>query len=340
MWYFRLSTGVSMSANTSSNDTTLQALDTLLDELRDFIDKIQQPRVKDRPWAERRREAGQALAEKFSALSARAEEKHKEIRESLKGMSERLRAYADELGERPDMKALKERRDSLARSYEELLLELRNRRIARAAALTQSRQLKPVNYARNLYHAANALVAVSLYHLVLTREQALWVLGTIFAVFGTLEVTRRFSDRWNDFLVDKVFGAISRPSERYRVNSATVYLLALMIITFSFPKLPVEAAILVLGLGDPMASLIGKRFGRRKLFRDKSLAGTLAFFATAFVAVSILLGLSAAGLSPLRVVLAAGGIAAVGAATELFSSRIDDNFSIPIACAVVGALLL
>lgn len=321
-------------------DANAPSIDRVLEEVREFIDSIQRPRLGDHPWVQRMRGAGDELAAKLAAAGALAEEKQAGLRESLKALAERMRAYSDALAAHPDVKALKERRDTLARAYEELLLELREKRVARAAALAQSRQLKPVNYARNVFHAANGITAVTLYHFLLTKQQALWILGTIFAVFATLEITRRFSTRWNDFLVDKVFGAISRPSERYRVNSATLYLLALIIITASFPKAAVEAAILVLGLGDPMASLIGKRFGRRKLFRDKSVAGTAAFFVTSFVAVGVLLGLTAEGLSAARLVLAAGGIAVAGAVTELLSSRIDDNFSIPVVCAAIGALLL
>ncbi len=36
-------------------------------------------------------------------------------------------------------------------------------------------------------------------------------------------------------------------------------------------------AVLVLGVGDPSAALIGKRFGRRfKIYRQKSLAGIMS----------------------------------------------------------------
>jgi dolichol kinase len=49
-------------------------------------------------------------------------------------------------------------------------------------------------------------------------------------------------------------------------------------------------AVLVLGVGDPAATLIGKRFGRRfKLYRQKSLAGSLAFVAASFITVATFL---------------------------------------------------
>lgn len=327
-----------MPAN--AQDLNVEALNSLIEEARDFIDRIQSPRGTDGARSERLRQAGENLAVKLASFAASAEKKQAATYESMKALAERMRAYTDELAEHPNVQRLKERRDILARTYEELLIELKERRVARAEALTQSRQLKPTNYVRNLFHASNALVAVVLYHFVLTREAALMVLGAMFVLYATLEITRRFSTRWNDFLVDKLFGSISRPSERYRVNSATVYLLALLIITWFFPKLAVEAAILVLGFGDPMASVIGKRWGRRKLFRDKSYAGTAGFFAAAFLAVGTLLFFALPATGLLHIVGVTSAIVAVGAVTELLSSRIDDNFSIPIACAAVGALLL
>jgi dolichol kinase len=316
-----------------------EALNSYVDELREYISAIQRPRGGDASWVEAMRLAGEELSAAGSrlraSLSARAAHWA-----SLDAVTERLRAYTEGLAAGPRVAALKAQRDALARSYEELLLELRARRVARAEALSRSRQLKPTNYVRNLFHAAMGIVAVVLYQLVLSQQQALLVLGSIFAVFATLEITRRFSTRWNDFLVDEVFGAISRPSERYRINSSTVYVTALFLITALCPKLAVEAAILVLGLGDPAASLVGKRWGRRKLFRDKSYAGSLALLLTSFAAVSLFLWVAGPAYGMARALGSAAAIAAVGALTELLSSRIDDNFSLPLACAAVGALIL
>lgn len=323
----------------STLEQNAELLNDLVDEVRDFIDRIQHPRPADHKWLERMDHAGKDLSARMHAFASSAAEKQNATLESMRTLAERLRAYSEALRESPNVQALKERRDSLARTYEEWLLELKARRVARAAALAQSRQLKPRNYARNAFHIANGLTGVVMYHYFLTREQALMVLGTIFAVFATLEITRRFSDRWNDFLVDKVFGAISRPSERYRINSATIYLVALILITYFFPQAAVEAACLVLGLGDPIASLVGKRFGRKKLFRDKSYAGTLAFFGAATAAVFAFLALTNPAMGLPQALFIAGAISLVGAVTELFSSRIDDNFSIPVASAAAGALL-
>ena len=329
-----------MASSRTSQGGHGESLDQLIDEIHDFVDRIQNPRVGDTNWRTRMRRVGTDLAEKMSAFAASASGKQAAASESMGRLAERLQSYTEALSEHPNIQALRERRETLARTYEEFIIDLRERRVARAAALAQSRQLKPRNYARNVFHAMNAILGATMYAFFLPREQALMVLGTLFGIFFVFEVSRRFSDRWNDFLVDKVFGAISRPSERYRTNSATVYLVALLLIVAVFPQLPVLAAVLVLGFGDPVASLVGKRWGKRKLFRDKSWAGTLAFFTASFAVVVALFLFFAPDLGTLRMLWVAAAIAAVGAVTELLSSRVDDNFSIPITCAAVGALLL
>jgi dolichol kinase len=316
--------------HTQTNDP----LHSLIEQLREYISENQRPL---------RSEAKKATAEShgeriYRSLKEVLITKQAEYSASLSAVLEQLRAYVEALRAQPDADTLRARSSSLARSYEDFLLALREANVEDAEKLNRSRQLKPINYVRNLFHASMGLLAASLYHFVLTRSQALFILVSVFVAFGALEVTRRFSARWNDFLVDRFFGKISRPSERHRVNSSTLYVLALIIITALYDKLPVEAAILLLGLGDPMASIFGKKFGRKKLFRDKSYAGTIAFFSTGLI-VSSALFLSA-GIWVGYALFAAFMVSLAGAVTELLSSRMDDNFSIPVVCASIGALLL
>ena len=317
---------------------TTDPLHSLIEELREYISDSQHPRTSDATWRERAWRAGEGIYASLVGLKESLVAAQVAYAASVGALVEQLRAYTEALKGRVDADSLKASCNDLARSYEELLLALRAARVERAEQLARSRQLKPTNYTRNLFHAAMGLTAVTLYHFLLTRAQALWILGVVFVFFGFLEVSRRFSARWNDFLVDRAFGKISRPSERFRVNSSTLYVLALILITALFPKLAVEAAILILGISDPVASIFGRRFGKRKLFRDKSYAGTIAFFVAGFVSTSALLlssGVSIGyGLSIALIMSLAGAV------TELLSSRIDDNFSIPLASAAVGALFL
>jgi dolichol kinase len=319
---------------TQTNDT----LHSIIENLREYISESQHPKTTDATWVERAWRTGESISASLNKLNESLLSTQVTYTVAFTAMIERLLAYTNALKEQVTTASLKTRCNELARSYEEFLLALRAAGVARAEQLARSRQLKPTNYTRNLFHTAMGLTAVTLYHFFLTQRQALWILGAIFSLAALLEISRRFSSRWNNFLVDHIFRRVSRPSERYRVNSSTLYVLALLLITALFPKLAVEAAILLLGIGDPVASIFGQRFGKKKLFRDKSYAGTIAFFVAGFVSTTPLLLLS--GVSLGYGLLSAVIISLVGAVTELLSSRIDDNFSIPLASAAVGALLL
>jgi dolichol kinase len=199
--------------------------------------------------------------------------------------------------------------------------------------------LAPLRVARTLFHASMGVLAVVMYQFVLTRAQCVGVLTSLLVVFGTLEIGRRFSPKMNDFLMAKIFGLISRPNEAHRLNSATWYLLALLIVTPLFSKEAVIAGILALAFGDPAAAWFGKRLGRVKLYRQKSYAGTAAFIMVAF-SISALFLCNVASPMPIGSRLLACLAAAVtGALAELFTTRFDDNFSVPLAATLAAAIV-
>jgi dolichol kinase len=106
------------------------------------------------------------------------------------------------------------------------------------------------------------------------------------------------------------------------------------------PKPAIELGTLVLAFGDPAASLVGKRWGKRKLVADKSLAGSLAFFLVSAVLCAAFVWWRVPVDSlwqGARLVLA---VAAAGALTELASTKLNDNLSIPLCAGLVAALVL
>jgi dolichol kinase len=227
------------------------------------------------------------------------------------------------------------RYEEAMRAYEQWLSSWRTEEKAKKPA-----SLSPLIAARTLFHSGMALTAVICYHFFLTRTGAMTVLLTLGAIFGTLELTRRFSTRWNEILVRRVFGLISRPRELHKTNSATWYLGALCLITPVFSREAVVVAILVLGFGDPAAAWIGKRFGRFKLYRNKSLVGSLAFFTTSMaVAGGFLLAFANdVPLSTRMVGVFLGALA--GTIAELYTVKLDDNLVVPIAAALAASIVL
>lgn len=101
-----------------------------------------------------------------------------------------------------------------------------------------------------------------------------------------------------------------------------------------------QTAVLILALADPAAALAGRAFGRRR-FRavgtTRSLEGSLAFAAVAFVIAVALFGL--AGLSLGAVLIRAIGLAAATSAVEAASPAGLDNVTIPLMATLVLRLV-
>lgn len=201
-----------------------------------------------------------------------------------------------------------------------------------AASLSETEihvpSLRPTNYARNAYHVANAALIVLLVELVFTPAMTRTVAVICVVLSSSMEVSRRVDPRINDRLM-ALFGRVAHPHEAHRINSATWYTLAILILAWCFDHTYGVIGVAVLGLGDPMAALIGRKWGQIKLIGGRSLEGSLAFVAFGFAAAWATTALWHPELG-FEVALVA---AVFGAAAELLTLRIDDNLAVPVAAA-------
>lgn len=198
--------------------------------------------------------------------------------------------------------------------------------------------LRPTNYVRNVFHVLNAVWVLCLVEFVLTTPTRLVGVALAGAVWAwSMELGRRRSGAINRFLM-KVFGPVAHPHEAHRINSATWYASALVILATLFPVHLGVAGLAVLGLGDPMAALIGRRFGRHELVNGRSLEGSLAFVLFGGLAGYAALALWHPELGLTAHLVLAGVTAVFGAVAELLTRRIDDNLAIPVVGAVGGQL--
>ncbi|HEY3448027.1 MAG TPA: hypothetical protein VGK67_16845 [Myxococcales bacterium] len=233
------------------------------------------------------------------------------------------------------------RYDEATRAYEQWLAARRAASRTGETAAVRLGSLRPLMGARTLFHISSGVVATVMYQFYLTTFQAEMVLLSLLGLFVGLEVTRRFSKRWNHFLAGKVFHSIARPREYYRVNSSTLYLLALALVAPVFSRPAVLTGVLILAFGDPAAAWLGKRYGKLKLYRSKSLVGTLSFAGAGTLVAATFLLLFCPEVSVGSKLLAAGLASLVGAVAELFSGpKLDDNLSIPIASTLVASIFL
>jgi dolichol kinase len=198
--------------------------------------------------------------------------------------------------------------------------------------------VRPTNYARSLFHVASAAVALTAVALLPSRGWLIAIPGAFALYAWSMEIARRLNPRLNDRLM-RFYGAIVHPHERYRVNSATWYGTALVLLALFATVPAMVTAVVVLGVADPIAGFVGRRWGSRTLRAGRSLEGSLAFFVSGTVAAAVALAIAHVG-SPAAIVVLAGLAGLAGAIAELFATHLDDNFTIPMAVGAVATLTM
>jgi dolichol kinase len=196
---------------------------------------------------------------------------------------------------------------------------------------------RPENATRSLFHVGSAVLALLMLRLLPSRSWLVCASGLLALTAWSLETARRISPAVNVQLM-RLFSRIAHPQEAVRVNSSTWYLTALVGLALFAPLRSAELGVVVLGLADPAAGFIGRRLGRTKLRANRSLEGTLGFFAVGTLAALALLAVFHTMPVPSMLLVAAVS-AAAGAIAELVSGRLDDNFTIPVSVAVAASFV-
>ncbi len=272
------------------------------------------------------------------SLNARFEEFRERLDDALEGREHELESaraqwnevrelLAETLPNASDMRAKwMDFRTSLHPRYEALADALRGQHVVLPS-------LRPTNYTRSIFHLLSAFIAL-LFVQFTPWNILTWVAWGIAASGWIMEISRRKSDRVNELLMT-LFSQVSHPHERFRVNSATWYTSALALLSLTQSPLACALAVTALGVGDPAAALIGRKYGKTRIVHGRSLEGTLTFFATSVIASMAVMAIWHGTLLWMDALIIAAAASLAGALAELFSGRIDDNFSIPMVTGLV-----
>jgi dolichol kinase len=181
---------------------------------------------------------------------------------------------------------------------------------------------------RKIFHAFNATaVAVAVVAFDPSDALLLGALGGIAVVLLIADVFRLRNDQANR-LFFRAFAALASPREARGIASSTWYAIGLLAAFALFSREIGVSSVLVMGLADPLAGYVGRRFGRRPLLGG-TLEGTLTFLVAAAVILMV--------RHPAPVALLA---AAVSALAERRSWPLDDNLAVPLACGAALTALL
>lgn len=175
-----------------------------------------------------------------------------------------------------------------------------------------------------------ASLSIPIFYIWNTRKTMLWIFVPLTLVCLVFEYSRFFFPAVQNF-ISRYFGAMMREHELKagKLTGATFVIISALLCVLIFPKNVMIPAFAVLIISDTCAALIGRRYGRHKLF-NKSFEGSGAFAVSAWL-VTALFGYV---LNAPQAFYYAGCIASVVAAfAEAISwgVNIDDNFTIPIS---------
>ncbi len=205
-------------------------------------------------------------------------------------------------------------------------------------------------------HLAGLLVPV-LYILV-GREWTIIIISAILIAFFIIEPIRvsfyrskELLDRMKPYVTPEIYKflnerldkmmksmrEIEREQERLCIGAHIYFAIASLIVIILFPKFIVIGAITVATLGDAVAALIGKPFGKHRFKSGKSWEGSIAFFLTALFALMLILPY---GYSLSFSLAGAFTGAVVGTLVELYDIPPNDNFSNQIFISLALYLLL
>ena len=189
---------------------------------------------------------------------------------------------------------------------------------------------------RKLIHLTSLLIPIIYYFI--PRTSAAIILGALSLFAISLDLARYLSPQIGSVFY-KIFGFLLRrhevDEEKRNLNGATYVLISALISVLIFPKVIFITAFSMLIIGDTLAALIGRKFGKHKLL-FKSLEGTLAFFVGSSI---VVLFTPKVGNFPEEFIIGFIG-AFVGAIVENVSSHyVDDNLSIPLSIGFVMWIL-
>jgi len=199
---------------------------------------------------------------------------------------------------------------------------------------------------RRLFHVVNGVATATAYALLFTHQQVVHIFGTIACLVYVVDRLRIAYPEVVARRLPWINRVLVRAEEEVRESAMIPYAIAVLLTILTVPKPAALIAVYTLAVADPLAAIVGIRWGRRRVARNRTLEGSLAFFGSTLTIAAVVLGEST-GAPLLAIAAAAFTIAFAAAVCEVLPVRIDDNLTIPlfvgfttwIVCAMYGVPL-
>lgn len=188
-------------------------------------------------------------------------------------------------------------------------------------------------WARKTYRIGMGSLFPIIYYFSPTRLLPLCFVLYFTGIMTVLEILRKVAPGSYGVMV-KYSKGILKEKAGFLLGS-TNFLIANIFCIIFFSKSVAIASLVFLTFGDAMATIIGKKYGKIRIFKGKSLIGTGSFFLTC-----MLLGIGMKFLPGIQLgflVILIGAF--VAALVELLPIPLDDNLTVaPLTCIVMEIL--
>ena len=176
---------------------------------------------------------------------------------------------------------------------------------------------------RKFFHLSTCIFALML--LYFGKKICIPIFLSLAIIFFTLDFLR-LKNKYIQKLYNIFFGIVTKHYEEKQLTSASYVFLSLIIVAIIFETRIASAALLIMSLSDPIASLIGRAYGKFYIF-EKTLEGSITFF---IISVMVLLSFNFSSDVILCVAISCTLV-------ELFSNKIhvDANLSVPIVASIL-----
>lgn len=193
------------------------------------------------------------------------------------------------------------------------------------------RKRSDIHWERKLWHMTGVFGMFLAYTLLPPFVSGM-ILVVSMAFFLPVDFFRHRYPALNDWMVH-AFKPVMRTHEIHRIAGTTYLLTGVAIIVLLFPPPVVALTLLFLAFADPIASFIGIKYGKDKVFGHKSIQGFMAAYVVCALCTFVFLYYHGIALDRVMIVSLIAGL--IGALAELIPiGKIDDNFTLPVLSSI------
>jgi len=176
----------------------------------------------------------------------------------------------------------------------------------------------------------SGLFLIILYTFILNEFSKTWANLTLVAVLLILLEVERIRIEHKPKIV-AIFKELFRKREEENISGAVFFVISCIICFAVFDYWIAILALLMTVVGDLVSALMGRIFGKTKIYKDKSIVGTVSgLFANISVSMFVLSGF------PILTLI----MASIASFTEMITIKLDDNLTVPLFAGFFGQIYL